>query len=109
MLRWFVLAAWWPVLLLAYVPQFVTRIIRIVIGLAFLRLDRSHPDDLPHTAGEFLGLELARLGIDDKVSVIVTDAAKVAQRVRPSPRNHPAWRRDLLQTRSGSSGDHSRL
>lgn len=67
------LRAWWPVLVLAYLPSVVTTIMHGIVLRGFRRIDESHPDDLPHTAGEWLNLELARLGYTGRIHVITTD------------------------------------
>ena len=67
------LRTWWPVLLLVYIPPLATTLMRIAITHAFRRLDESHADDLPQTAGEWLAAEIARLGLGGRVRTMVTD------------------------------------
>jgi Zn-dependent membrane protease YugP len=67
------LRTWWPVLLLVYVPSLVGTITRIVLSRSFRRLDESHPDDMPLTAGEWLEREIYRLGLHRHVRTVVTD------------------------------------
>ena len=67
------LRTWWPVLLLVYVPSLVRTVMRIAITRSLRRLDESHPDDMPLTAGEWLAREIARLGLQWRVRTAVTD------------------------------------
>lgn len=67
------LRAWWPVLLLVYVPSLVTTVMRIAITRSLRRLDESHPDDMPLTAGEWLAGAIERLGLHGRVRTVVTD------------------------------------
>jgi Zn-dependent membrane protease YugP len=67
------LRTWWPVLLLVYVPSLVSTVMRIAITRSLRRLDESHPDDMPLTAGEWLAREIARLGLQGHVRTVVTD------------------------------------
>lgn len=70
---------WWPLLLLLYVPSLVSDVMRIAITRSLRRLDETHPDDLPLTAGQWLASELARLGLHRRVRTVVTDKdAKVS-------------------------------
>src|SRR5688500_17823114 len=66
-------ATWWPIVVLLALPTLVRRIMSGVISRAFLRLDKSHPDDLPQTAGEWLADEVKRIGMDYKIRTMVTD------------------------------------
>jgi hypothetical protein len=68
-----VLSAWWPVCVLVYVPNLVRTAAMILFMRGARRLDVANPDDLPHTAGEWLELEIIRLGLVGKVRAIVTD------------------------------------
>jgi len=61
------------VLLLVYVPSLATTVMRIAITRSLRRLDESHPDDMPLTAGEWLAKEIARLGLQGRVRTVVTD------------------------------------
>jgi Zn-dependent membrane protease YugP len=73
------LGTWWPVLLLVYVPVLVQTLMRIVIGRSLRRLDESHPDDMPLTAGEWLERAIDRLGLYWRVRTVATDdAAKLS-------------------------------
>jgi Zn-dependent membrane protease YugP len=67
------LRTWWPVLLLVYAPALVGTVMRIAFSRSLRRLDESHPDDMPLTAGEWLGRELERLGLHGRVRTVVTD------------------------------------
>jgi Zn-dependent membrane protease YugP len=67
------LRTWWPVLLLVYVPSLVRTVMRIAITRSLRRLDESHPDDMPLTAGEWLAREIDRLGLHWRVRTVVTD------------------------------------
>jgi Zn-dependent membrane protease YugP len=67
------LRTWWPVLLLVYVPSLVRTVMRIAITRSLRRLDESHPDDMPLTAGEWLAREIDRLGLRWRVRTVVTD------------------------------------
>lgn len=67
------LRTWWPVLLLVYVPSLVSTVLRIAITRSLRRLDESHPDDMPLTAGEWLAREIDRLGLRGRVRTVVTD------------------------------------
>jgi Zn-dependent membrane protease YugP len=67
------LRTWWPVLLLVYVPSLAGTVMRIAITRSLRRLDESHPDDLPLTAGEWLAREIDRLGLAWRVRTVVTD------------------------------------
>jgi Zn-dependent membrane protease YugP len=67
------LRTWWPVLLLVYVPSLVRTVMRIAITRSLRRLDESHPDDMPLTAGEWLAREIGRLGLQWRVRTVVTD------------------------------------
>jgi Zn-dependent membrane protease YugP len=67
------LRTWWPVLLLVYMPSLVGTVMRIVLTRSFRRLDESHPDDMPLTAGEWLEREIYRLGLHWQVRTVVTD------------------------------------
>jgi Zn-dependent membrane protease YugP len=69
---------WWPVLLLVWLPGAIQTVMSAIITRAFRRLDESHPDDLPLTAGEWLQREIHRLGLGGRLSHIVTDAAGMA-------------------------------
>jgi len=62
-----VLRTWWPVLLLVYVPSLVKTVMRIAFTRSLRRLDESHPDDMPLTAGEWLAREIGRLGLHGRV------------------------------------------
>jgi len=74
-----VLSAWWPVCVLVYVPNLVRTAAMILFMRGARRLDAANPDDLPHTAGEWLALEIDRLGLAGKLRTIVTDAeAKIS-------------------------------
>lgn len=46
---------------------------RIAITRSLRRLDESHPDDMPLTAGEWLSREIERLGLHGRVRTVVTD------------------------------------
>jgi Zn-dependent membrane protease YugP len=61
------------VLLLLYVPFLAATVMRVVFTRAVRRLDESHPDDLPLTAGQWLAAELERLGLHRRVRTMVTD------------------------------------
>jgi Zn-dependent membrane protease YugP len=67
------LRTWWPVLLLVYVPSLARTVMRIAFTRSLRRLDESHPDDLPLTAGEWLAGEIARLNLRGRVRTVVTD------------------------------------
>jgi hypothetical protein len=67
------LRTWWPVLLFVYVHSLATTVMRIAITRSLRRLDESHPDDMPLTAGEWLARELERLGLFWRVRTVVTD------------------------------------
>jgi Zn-dependent membrane protease YugP len=67
------LRTWWPLLLLVYVPTLVAKVTRVVFTRSLRRLDKSHADDLPLTAGEWLATELERLGLHRRVRTMVTD------------------------------------
>jgi len=67
------LRTWGPVLLLLYVPSLVTTVMRIAITRSLRRLDESHPDDMPLTAGEWLARAIDRLGLRGRVRTVVTD------------------------------------
>jgi Zn-dependent membrane protease YugP len=69
------LRTYWPVLVLIYVPALASTLVRVVVTRAMRRLDRSHADDLPNTAGEWLGREIDRLGLGPRVRTLVTDKA----------------------------------
>jgi len=64
---------WWPILVLVWLPGAIQTIMTVAITRAFRRLDESHPDDLPLTAGEWLKREIGRLGLTGWLSQIVTD------------------------------------
>ena len=66
-------ATWWPIMVLLALPQVVHRLVWGLLTRAFLRLDKSHPDDLPQTAGDWLADELKRIRMDWKVTTMVTD------------------------------------
>ncbi len=46
---------------------------RVAITRSMRRLDESHPDDMPLTAGEWLAREIDRLGLRRRVRTVVTD------------------------------------
>ena len=46
---------------------------RITITRSLRRLDESHPDDMPLTAGEWLARAIERLGLQGRVRTVVTD------------------------------------
>ena len=66
-------ATWWPFMVLLALPSLVRRIMYAVITRMFLRLDKSHPDDLPQTAGEWLADEIKRTGLNYRIRTVVTD------------------------------------
>jgi Zn-dependent membrane protease YugP len=67
------LRTWWPVLLLVYLPSLVRTIMRVAITRSLRRLDESHPDDMPLTAGEWLAREIDQLRLRWRVRTVVTD------------------------------------
>lgn len=67
------LRAWWPVLLLVYVPSLIRTVTRIAITRSLRRLDESHPDDMPLTAGEWLARQIEQLRLHWRVRTVVTD------------------------------------
>ena len=67
------LRTWWPLLLLVYVPSLVRTVMRITITRAMRRLDESHPDDMPLTAGEWLARQIDQLRLHWRVRTVVTD------------------------------------
>jgi Zn-dependent membrane protease YugP len=65
--------AWWPYLLLAYLPSFVNLLTTLVYEIVKSRLDHAIPDEMPSTAGEWLKQELIAAGLHVNVRALVAD------------------------------------